>query len=150
MATDCMSVDLRRVLEESGAGPSRTLRNQYRFRGLAVREEFESLWHKLSEELMTGMKEWRLQHPRATLSEIEEALGERLSKMRARMLEDLALASARRNLAEKRVEYPECGGKLESRGQRVRKLKTHHNQELTLSAGIRRMSGMRGEFFPPR
>ncbi len=115
-----------------------------------MREGFESLWHKLSEEVMTGMKEWRLQHPRATLSEIEEALDERLSKMRARMLEDLALASARRNLAEGEVECPECGGKLESRGQRVRKLKTHHNQELTLSRAYGVCPGCRASFFPPR
>ncbi len=42
---------------------------------------------------MTGMKEWRLQHSRATLSEMETALDERLARQRARMLEDMALAS---------------------------------------------------------
>ena len=40
------------------------------------------------------MKEWRLQHPKATLRQIEGALDERLGKMRARMLQDAALASA--------------------------------------------------------
>jgi len=39
------------------------------------------------------MKEWRVQHPRATLSEMEVALDESLNRMRARMLEDMALAS---------------------------------------------------------
>jgi hypothetical protein len=51
-----------------------------------MRNDFDRLWHKLSEEVMSGMKEWRLRHPKATLSEIEDALDERLSKMRARML----------------------------------------------------------------
>ncbi len=45
-----------------------------------MRNDFDSLWHKLSEEVMSGMKEWRLRHPKATLSEIEDALDERLSR----------------------------------------------------------------------
>ncbi len=64
------------------------------------------------------------------------------------MLEDLALASARREVTEGQAECSECGGKLESRGERVRKLKTHHDREIT-NSGIRSMSGMRGELFPP-
>jgi Zn ribbon nucleic-acid-binding protein len=114
-----------------------------------VREDFESLWHKLSEEVMTGMKEWRLQHPTATLSEIEEALDERLSGMRARMLEDLALASARRNLIEGE-KCVDCGSKVESRGKRVRKIKTHHNQEITLRRAYGVCPGCGASFFPPR
>ena len=40
------------------------------------------------------MKEWRLQHPKATLRQIEQALDDRLAKLRARMLQEAALASA--------------------------------------------------------
>lgn len=38
----------------------------------------------MSEELMmlTGMMDWRQQHPKATLREIEEAIDERLAKLR--------------------------------------------------------------------
>ena len=32
------------------------------------------------EEVMSGMKEWRLQHPKATLTEIEITLDERLGR----------------------------------------------------------------------
>jgi hypothetical protein len=53
----------------------------------------ESLWRQLTDEIMTGMREWRLQHPQATLREIETALDSRLTRVRARMLEDLALQS---------------------------------------------------------
>ena len=45
----------------------------------------------LSDDILTGMHEWRLQHPDATLTEIEQALDERWYRLRARMLEDLAL-----------------------------------------------------------
>jgi uncharacterized protein YPO0396 len=39
-------------------------------------DEVEARWRQLSEEVITGMAEWREQHPRATLSEIEAALDE--------------------------------------------------------------------------
>src|SRR5256885_6436304 len=56
--------------------------------------DVEARWRALSEEVITGMAEWRGQHPRATLKEIEAALDERLAHVRARMLQDTALASA--------------------------------------------------------
>ena len=40
----------------------------------------------LSDEILSGMHEWRLQHPNATLTEIEQALDERWYRLRARML----------------------------------------------------------------
>ena len=33
--------------------------------------EVERHWRELSEAVIVGMKEWRLQHPKATLREIE-------------------------------------------------------------------------------
>ena len=56
-------------------------------------KETEADWQRLAEEVMTGMKEWRLAHPKATFKEIETALDEKLAKVRARMLQDVALAS---------------------------------------------------------
>jgi hypothetical protein len=76
-------------------------------------EAFDQGWRELAEEILTGMKEWRLQHPKATWNEIETALDERLGRMgrsgpvyrapclgasppcagRAKMLQDMALAS---------------------------------------------------------
>lgn len=45
--------------------------------------------------MLTGMKEWRQQHPTATLREIEKAMDERLAKLRAGMLEELIHMSPR-------------------------------------------------------
>ena len=39
-----------------------------------MRDDFDAKWQELAEEVMSGMKEWRLQHPKATLKEIEQAL----------------------------------------------------------------------------
>lgn len=56
-------------------------------------QEFDQQWQKLSEEVLVGMKERRELHPKATFAEIEAALDERLGRLRARMLQDSALAS---------------------------------------------------------
>jgi hypothetical protein len=50
-------------------------------------------WQELSEEIMSGMQEWRIRHPHASLGEIEAALDERLWRLRARLLEDVAQTS---------------------------------------------------------
>ena len=58
---------------------------------------------------MSGMREWRLQHPKATFREIETAVDEKLSGMRARLLEDVALASRSADLQDKQLgEHPRC------------------------------------------
>ena len=46
--------------------------------------------------------------PRATLSEIEQALDERLGKMRARMLQDAALASSAANIRRRKRASGQC------------------------------------------
>ena len=55
-------------------------------------------WEAASAEILNGMREWRMHHPKATLREIEAALDEHWYRLRARMLHDLALQSAARRL----------------------------------------------------
>jgi uncharacterized protein with PIN domain len=113
-----------------------------------VNSDFDAKWNELAEEVITGMKEWRLQHPKATLREIERALDERLAKMRARMLQDAALASAAADIQtatdEERPVCPECGAKLESRGKQDR-----HNQVLQLERSYGVCPACGAGFFPP-
>lgn len=101
-----------------------------------MRTDFDAHWDELAEEVLSGMKEWRLQHPKATLRQIETALDERLGKMRARMLEDAALASAAADLkAAQAAERPvcsACGSVLVERTVAQRELVTQHNQVLRL------------------
>ena len=52
-------------------------------------------WHRLTEEMMTGMREWRSQHPKATLREMEDERDARWVRVRARMAE-VHPATARR------------------------------------------------------
>lgn len=118
-----------------------------------MKEDFDRRWQQLADEVMSGMKEWRLQHPRAKLSEIEEALDERLGKMRARMLEDVAQASAAAALNDEdgqRLKCPQCGRELAARGGRARRLQTHQHQQVELERGYGQCPQCGAGFFPPR
>ena len=110
-------------------------------------EEFERLWHQEAEAVMSGMKEWRLQHPKATFREIEAAVDEKLSGMRARLLEDLALASRAADLQDKQAgehaHCPSCGQVLESQGKQDRRRRG------ALEARLRALPGLWGRSFSP-
>lgn len=118
------------------------------------RNETEARWQDEVDLVMTGMKEWRVQHPRATFREIEAALDEKLAKMRARMLQDLALASAAARVSEapeaERPRCPECGGVLEARGEEERTLTTTYNQPITLRRSYATCPACGAGLFPPR
>jgi hypothetical protein len=108
----------------------------------------------LSYDILTGMREWRLQHPNATLREIEVALDERWYRVRARMLQDLALQSQaaqwQASLPTARPTCPDCGGPLTSRGQQPRHLKTHGDQNVRLMRSYGYCPLCQKGFFPPR
>ena len=116
-------------------------------------EEFDQGWRELAEEILTGMKEWRLQHPKATWNEIEAALDERLGRMRAKMLQDAALASTTTDWTatppEKRPICPQCGQPLEPRGQQERHLQTHGGREVVLQRSYGVCPACGAGLFPP-
>lgn len=115
--------------------------------------EVEAYWQKLAEEVFTGMKEWRLQHPKATLKEIEEALDEGLARLRTHMLQDVALASAATKVSgareEDKLKCPQCGHALQVRGQKRRTLTTNYNQSITLERSYTVCPACGASFFPP-
>ena len=111
-------------------------------------------WQVLAEEAITGMAEWRVQHPTATLREIEAAIDEHLAQVRARMLQDAALLSAAADLralpAAARPVCPDCGQRLEARGQEARRLTTRHDQPITLRRTRAVCPQCGTALFPPR
>lgn len=117
-------------------------------------EECDQRWRELAEEVITGMKEWRQAHPKATLGEIEAALDERLARLRARMLEDAALASAAtawgEGSATERPKCPTCGVALASRGKARRRLATQGGEGLTLERSYGVCPVCQAGLFPPR
>jgi hypothetical protein len=98
-------------------------------------------WRQLSENVLRGMQDWRAQHPRATLQEIEREVDRRLAENRAQLLAHLAEQSpaaawsgqpAGTEPAAEPPRCPHCGTALEGRGRKTRRLKTQGGRELTL------------------
>jgi len=100
------------------------------------------------------MAQWRREHPRATLTEIEDAMDERLSALRAEMLRDMALASQAASFAGasegERPTCPSCGQGLVSRGEAERTLLTTGGRDIRLRRSYAHCSGCGLELFPPR
>ncbi len=100
-------------------------------------DELEALWQPRSQAALQTMREWRRQHPKATLQEIETALDKELARLRAQMLQDLALTSPRADLPSMcETERPTCptwGVRLEAQGIQTRTLLTEHDQAIKLS-----------------
>ena len=113
----------------------------------------EAHWQEEVTAIVTGMKEWRRQHPRASLREMEGALDEQWAKMRARMLQDMALASTAARISEasevERPRCPRCGGSLEGRGEQERTLTTTYNQPIRLTRSYATCPACGAGLFPP-
>ena len=99
------------------------------------------------------MADWRAAHPKATLSEIEAALDERLDRLRARLLADLALASAAADVQEatagERPRCERCGEALQARGQGERGLVTQGGAEVRLRRTYAACPTCEDGSFPP-
>lgn len=93
-------------------------------------------WSEDAGSVWVGLADWRAAHPKATFREIEAELDARLNQMRARVLADLALASAATGLqAASRAERPRCATcrtVLRARGASDRTLLTQGGAEVRL------------------
>lgn len=108
-------------------------------------------WLKLFEEVDAGMREWRREHPRASLTEIERALDARWAKARADIVSDVAQASAAADFGgagAKRPPCPNCGGLLQARGKHLRDLRTHGQQAVHLERDYGECPKCGAAFFP--
>lgn len=107
----------------------------------------------LDTALTTEMAAWRLEHPKATLREIERELDTRLNHRRARMLEDLALTSSAASWTQPAsTELPlcsECDQPLQPDGTKQRTLLTHGGQALTLLRSYGVCPACGAGLFPP-
>src|SRR6266487_3737744 len=111
-------------------------------------------WEALSHEILSGIREWRLAHPKATLREIELMLDERLAALRARMLQDVALQSLAADwndlASAERVVCAVCQTPLVLRGKRARQLRTSGGQNITLERSYAICPTCKKGLFPPR
>jgi hypothetical protein len=114
----------------------------------------EQVWQRRTAEIMSGMHEWRLQHPKATLREMEHELDTRWARVRAQMLEDMALASIAADWtatpASQQPSCPNCGQPLQPRGTDQRTLQTHGGQDIILERQYGSCPACNAGLFPPR
>lgn len=116
-------------------------------------ESMENRWKTLSEEVLSGMKEWRVAHPKATFREIEDAVHERVSRLEAQMLQDVALQSVNGDWTQapraERPVCPICGTALVARGKQKRRLQGSRGQDISLSRSYGTCPACKTGLFPP-
>lgn len=116
-------------------------------------EEMERRLQELCGEVILEVKEWRLQHPKATFREIEAMVDESWARARARLLQEVALASEAQEISSDPAgggyRCPQCNHPLESRGQRSRGLLTHYNQSINLKRSYGVCPACGTGLFPP-
>lgn len=115
------------------------------------KEELQEKWQTQSEAVLSGIAEWREQHPVASLAEIEAEIDERLAGLRARMIADAALAS--RSVEWKKGEpagqCPVCGYELVKKGKKKRALQTRGGKEIELDREYGQCQRCGAKIFPP-
>ena len=102
----------------------------------------------MEQELAERMRAWRKTHPKATLYEIEMALGEQLAILRGKMLAETACTEA---VSEEKsgVICPMCGAEKAKDGRRKRKMKSVGGQEIELERQYMRCAQCGYGVFPP-
>jgi YgiT-type zinc finger domain-containing protein len=115
------------------------------------KDEMKKKWHSDSEEIISGIAEWREQHPTATLREIEAEVDQRLAELRVRMIADAALASksAEWVKGEQAGKCPVCGQELEKKGKKKRVMQTRGGKEIELEREYGQCPRCGAKIFPP-
>lgn len=108
----------------------------------------------LTRAIHAELQAWRAAHPQATFQQIEAEVEARLARLRAHLLQEVALASPATDwsvtpLAEQPC-CPTCQTPLEPRGLHPRTLRSQHDQPVTLTRQYGTCPTCEGGFFPPR
>ena len=117
-----------------------------------MKAEYEQHWHEVAQEVLLEMRIWREEHPTATMQEIEEEVDTRIARMRAGLVEGLAMSSAAAEVGSRASDQPACcatcGGVLQARGKQVRKLTTTGEQTVRLERSYGYGPRCQVDFFP--
>jgi ribosomal protein S27AE len=113
--------------------------------------ETEGEWARLTADALREMGEWRAAHPRAGLREIEQEVDARLAAARAKLVEAAAVAGPDGDPARgaQPPTCPSCGAILAVEGERTRRLRTTHEQEVVLRRAYARCPACGAGVFPP-
>lgn len=97
-------------------------------------------------ELVRKLSQWHQANPRATLTEIEEAVEAELAIVRKQLVEELA---QEKTVEQKVPDCPQCGQKMVKNGHRERQLKSKEGQTIQLKRQQWRCLNCGATLFPP-
>jgi hypothetical protein len=111
-------------------------------------------WQQESEAVLSGVAEWRLQHPQASWREIEQAIDERLGRLRSKLLQETAQQSQQRTWSQHEEgapapQCPTCHLALQARGSHSRTLHSSAGTQITLQRTYGTCPRCGSGFFPP-
>jgi YgiT-type zinc finger domain-containing protein len=113
-------------------------------------EDLQERWKEQGEQVFACLAQWRAGHPQARLAEIEQAGDEQINRLRARMIEQAAQASAAaENEASQGLVCEQCGQGLQARGRAKRRWQTHGGQQVEVERTYVTCPQCGGGFFPP-
>ncbi len=100
-----------------------------------------------------GMTHWRKEHPKATGAEIEAAVDERITQLRAQLIQDVVQMGEseqwRELPEEERPRCASCGKPLVARGKQTRSLHTTGGEAVKLTRTYGTCPACGVGFFPP-
>lgn len=112
----------------------------------------EEKWQAAFIEVSHNARQWRNQHRRASLNDIEDMVDKELAQVRTQMVEDIAQASPMadiRPLATKdRAVCPVCGGQVQANGYQRRSLVSQNEQVVKLRRSKAKCRECGTSFFP--
>ncbi len=113
-------------------------------------EDLEKRWQQKSQEAFQTIAQWRYDHPKATMAEIETAIDQQLDHVRARIIEEVAQAEMGSEAEPELTRCPQCGKGMHRRGTHPRRFQTRGGQEVTLTRDYLSCPACGYSFFPPR
>lgn len=110
-------------------------------------DEKQNSQKEQSDKLIRKMRQWREVNPKATLTEIEEAVEAELAQLRKQLVEAMIQEGAAG--PQEDPGCPQCGQKMVKNGQRQRKLKGKEGQTIELDRQQWRCLSCGATLFPP-
>ena len=119
-----------------------------------MREDFDPMGDRQSNERLNELKRWRWAPPKATLKEIEAATDQRIDPLRSRLIADTATASDCAEggglSPEERPVCPPCQTRLQPRGVQERDLQSQGACGVRLKREYGVCPAWGAGLFPPR
>ena len=108
--------------------------------------ETENPQQVIEDSVSRKLMQWRREHPRATLTEIEEAVEAELAQLRQELVAEMVQETA----VDQSVPHcPQCGQGMVKNGRRQRKLKGKEGETIHLDRQQWRCLACGATLFPP-